>query len=813
MGAQDPEKIIRISAEGVGSVAAREINGPVHVGDIVLQVESQISPYAVTAPKGTTNLPQPRSGLFIGREVELRNLRSAVESYDNAVVAQAMHGLGGVGKTALALQYAHTYRSNYTVVWWISADSAESVTAGLAALGFRLSPRLGIAGATSTESSEWAIAWLQSHSEWLLILDNVEDPRLASSLIGQTQNGHHLITSRVAIGWNFVRTQIGLDVLSGNDSVELLTRMSAISGEEEEKRAISLELGFLPLALEHAAAYVQCNKVSFERYLDLLRKVPEKALSYTAGIGTNSVSVTKTWQVTLQSIEERSPLAISILRILAWLGSDDIPREVLYGFVEDDFDVDGALGLLSAYSMISLTPDSVSIHRLVQAVIRASEAVPVTSASHPQVRAAIGIYNNLDLDPEISPDSWPLWRRLIPHIEALSHSISTGVKSGPTHAAMFYAARFLKSQNQLRPALEFAERCVQMADEDADEESIGPDVLSCMNILGAALQELGHHDRSVSIFQELVRDSVDKHGPLYPFTLSMKNNLASAYQDAGRLPEAIEIFEQTLEEREEVLLAEDPAIMTSRHNLAIAYRLIGKPQLSVPILERVVQDRAAKYGESGVGTLNSMFNLAISYMESGNLARAARMLKVVLSGRKKIFGPDDRNVVGARRKLADVYRKAGNGKRAIPIYEENMQSVIRAYGADDWRVAEHGMPLAFAYQDVKEPWKAIPLLLRVLKWQESACESSDDSVIMARNNLAVAYWLNGESGVASDILERAITASVEALGFDHKITRAVEVNLQNVKSGAPVRSAGQFDIGSLRFPERNQVRSVERFDL
>ncbi|MER5820943.1 FxSxx-COOH system tetratricopeptide repeat protein [Streptomyces mirabilis] len=804
MTEQVPQRVVNITAEGIGSVAAHEINGSVHVGDVVVRTDSYIPPHAVTAPNGTHNLPKPPSGLFVGRQDELRHLREAVASHDCAVVAQTMHGLGGVGKTALALQYAHNYRSDYTVVWWISAGSGDSVIAGLAALGFRLNPRLVMSGATSTQGSEWAIAWLQCHSEWLLILDNVEDPQLISSLIGQTQNGHHLITSRVSVGWSFVQYQLGLDVLSFSDSVELLTRMSAISGEEEQKREVSQELGYLPLALEHAAAYVHYNKVTFERYLSLLRRVPQKALSFTGGIGANSASIAKTWQVTLQSIEERNPFAIFILRILAWLAPDDIPRGVVYRFAEDEFEVDSALGLLSAYSMISLTPDSVSIHRLVQAVIRASEDLPATSDSHPHELAAIAIYADLDLEPEISADSWPVWRRIIPHIEALGHHVAVEEASDYARAALYYAARFLRSQSQFEPALECAEKAVQMANY-RDDESKGPDVLSCMNILGGVHQELGHHDKSVSIFQDLVRDADSERGPLDPFTLSMKNNLASAYQDAGKIPEAVTLFERTLEEREEVLPVDDPAITTSRHNLAAAYRLTKKPHLAVPILERVVDDRKAKYGDSGIGTLNSMFNLAISYIDSGNLARAARLLKHVLREREEIYGADDRNVIGARKRLADVYRKAGNSKRAIPLYEENLQRVVRVYGADDWRVSDHGMALAFAYQDIKEPQKAIPLLRRIVECQESMYEAADQSVVMAQNNLAVAYWLNGENDIAASILERAMAVAADVLGLHNKAIRAVGVNLQNVKSGTPVKSASQFDVGSLAF--RSQIEA------
>ncbi|GFJ76448.1 NB-ARC domain-containing protein [Phytohabitans houttuyneae] len=163
-------------------------------------------------PAGLVGLPKPARRVFVGRADPLDELDELVRA-GAGVVAQAVHGLGGVGKTELALQYAHRHYDRYRVVWWVAAETPETVEAGLAQLAFRLHPGVQVI-ATQTEAATWAVGWLQSHDGWLLVLDNVEHRRQVEPLLGQLSRGHVLITTRRDVGWEDITDGcLRLDVL------------------------------------------------------------------------------------------------------------------------------------------------------------------------------------------------------------------------------------------------------------------------------------------------------------------------------------------------------------------------------------------------------------------------------------------------------------------------------------------------------------------------------------------------------------------------------------------------------------------------
>ena len=323
-------------------------------------------PAAVDLAGPVTGLPRRPVRVFEGRDEALGVLEQALDARGGAVVTQAVYGLGGVGKSELALQYADAHRGDYGLVWWITAAEAGQVEAGLAGLAGRLCPVAAVAGTTG-DAAGWATGWLQAHDRWLLILDNVEDPADIEPLLGQLGGGHVIVTSRRDADWGRLADPVQLDVLDPAAAAQILILRTGQHGAADEEAAaqIAAELGFLPLALDQAAAYIVQQRISLAAYLASLRRNP--ARMHAAGTDAQR-TIARLWDLHITAIRGRSPAAARLLGVLAQYAPDAIPRAML-GDTDAREDTDEALGLLASYSMITLTTDTVSIHRLLQAVI------------------------------------------------------------------------------------------------------------------------------------------------------------------------------------------------------------------------------------------------------------------------------------------------------------------------------------------------------------------------------------------------------------------------------------------------------------
>jgi len=245
------------------------------VGDHNTQVNASLDPASVPPPQvpgvdgGVVHNLPAASAVFEGRNLgELAALLGATDA--GVVVGQAaVHGLGGIGKSELANQYARAYMDRYRLVWWITAENRQAVGLGLAALTARLHPV-----ATLADAQVWAVGWLQSHPGWLLVLDNVEDAADVADLLGQvTGRGHVVVTTRRDLGarWRTLGLRaLRLEVLDRAASVRLLGDLTGLDDAAGAGR-LAHRLGDLPLGLQQAAAYIsQHEGMSFDDYTTLM---------------------------------------------------------------------------------------------------------------------------------------------------------------------------------------------------------------------------------------------------------------------------------------------------------------------------------------------------------------------------------------------------------------------------------------------------------------------------------------------------------------------------------------------------------------
>jgi len=364
-------------------------------------VIEDLSSLAASAPRAALppvwNVPYPRNSFFIGRDELLTRLRTHLQAGQATALSQpqAIIGLGGIGKTQLAVEYAYRFHQDYQVVLWARAESTEALTSSYVTIATLLN-------LPEQEAQEQSITvqavktWLQRHSGWLLILDNADDLSLVPAFLPPALGGHLLLTTG-AFTVGHLASRLEVDTLSAEQgALFLLRRASLVAPDSTLEHVspqardlamqVSQELGGLPLALDQAGAYLEATGTALAAYQQIYQQHRTTLLAQRRAQGADHPEpVASTWSLSFACVEETNPAAADLLRLCAYLAPDAIAEEILTQGAEhlgpvlgpvaaDAFLLGQAIEALRAYSLIGRDPglQTLSVHRLVQAVMRAA---------------------------------------------------------------------------------------------------------------------------------------------------------------------------------------------------------------------------------------------------------------------------------------------------------------------------------------------------------------------------------------------------------------------------------------------------------
>ncbi|MBI4752229.1 MAG: hypothetical protein HY774_27390 [Acidobacteria bacterium] len=362
---------------------------------------------------------------FTGREEILESLHNVLKDTGKTVLRQVIAGLGGVGKTATATEYAHRYSAEYSCVLWTLADSETSLVSGF--VGF--ARQLGLPEREKqTELVEDVKQWLSSNTDWLLILDNADNPEVVKPFLPNPCGGSILLTSRAqTFDVLSIKSPIDLGVMTPDEALDFLKERTQRSNlpttELTAAQELVRELGYFPLALEQAGAYLLAMKTPFTKYLTLYRERHlarlEKKKPVTGGYkGT----VATTWTMNFEQVEQESSASADLLRFSAFLAPDDIPLELIETgasaispTVEAAFangeTVHELLERLTRFSLVRVDAETqtYTIHRLVQMVIQSRMDEPTQAQWAKSVVLAVN-----QAFPKVEFQNWPQCARLLP---------------------------------------------------------------------------------------------------------------------------------------------------------------------------------------------------------------------------------------------------------------------------------------------------------------------------------------------------------------------------------------------------------------
>ncbi|MFC6365014.1 tetratricopeptide repeat protein, partial [Nonomuraea thailandensis] len=600
-------------------------------GDLSIHHDSSVPrrplPHAerVPVPPGLNGLPRRPAAAFVGRDTALGDLRRALDDKPGTgVISQAVLGLGGVGKSELALQYAHRHRADYRLVWWIDADSPDRIRIGLAALAQALTcgiDSVAAEQATVEEAAAWAVSWLAAHPGWLVVFDNVEEVADVEPYLARLTHGHVLITTRRDIGWQHLDiTPVRLELLSRPAATALLAGLigppdAANTGALQD---LAEQLGDLPLALTQAGAYIaRTPRMTLTRYLELLKDVPARMYATATPAGGDAERVVaKVLTLSHARIHEINPLAIRVLNLLACYAPDNLPCSVLDALPEaDPLQVGEALALLQSYSLIILTPsptglqpgepeDLVSVHRLIQAVTL--HQLTPDQRDHSRQVAADLILAALPDDPD-TIEAWPAYRALLPHARSVLPPGTPGLRR-----------------------------------------------------LAAYLGASGDYSTAVQLQQDLYSYAAATLGAEHPDTLTTRHNLAVWTGLAGDAEAARDQLAALLPLRERIQGIEHPHTLTTRNQLARWTGQVGDAAAARDQLAALLPIRGRVLGAEHPETLITRNSLASWTGEAGDATAARDQYAALLPLCERVLGAEHPETLTARGNLARWTGEAGD---------------------------------------------------------------------------------------------------------------------------------------------------------
>jgi tetratricopeptide (TPR) repeat protein len=572
-----------------------------------------------------TNLPR-RTPNFTGRRELLETLRANLRAGARGAVVQieAIHGLGGVGKTELALEYAHRYASDYDLVWWVAAEQPAAVATDLVGLA----GRLGIREAPQlAETIGELFDGLRGRDRWLLVFDNAEDPQSLIDYLPPGGSGHVLVTSRYA-AWGQLAAPLRLDVLPQEEAVAFVRKRS---GAIDESAAAALvdTLGGLPLALEEAAAYIEATGIGLDDYLGLLRERMIELFGLDAPTDTvlaDERRVATIWSVSLERVRAEAPQAEALLELCAFLAPDGTPRalpaehaellpEDLARTVRDPLRYNEAVRVLSRYSLVTVMPDALGLHRLVQAVIRA----PLDdSAKRRWAEVSVGLLRDSFPANCWELETWPACQQLLLHVlAAVEHAGRLEVAGEQAGWLLSRASAYLRGRGQYHEARPLAERAVTVTTKALGPDH--PDVGDQHDELGRVLQDLGDYHSARQEYEEALRIAqANQEQQAYEIG-SRHSHLGTILRALGDLTGAKVEHERALELGEATIGPDDPDMAARHSNFGNALATLGDLDGARTQYERALQIGQATDGPNHPEMAIPHNNLGVVLRDLGDL--------------------------------------------------------------------------------------------------------------------------------------------------------------------------------------------------
>ncbi|KAH8645449.1 hypothetical protein BX600DRAFT_478139 [Xylariales sp. PMI_506] len=740
-------------------------------------------------PESHFVVPFGQNEEFVGREDILAELfkRIPPSTQKNNCQRTAIEGLGGIGKTQIALQAAFQVYEQYPdcSVYWVPVVSQITFENAYREIGNALHVP-GMEDEKADVKSLVKAALERSKRCWLLIIDNADDSDLVFGDVGGfsavewlpfSRNGSLLFTTRnhqVTARLGVSRTNtLQLQRMSDTEATEMLQKGLEPSQlrDTESTMALIHSLENLPLAIKQACAYMAENQtVSTADYLRYYRSSNEEQIHFLTrdfrdqnrydGMAN---AIAKTWLISFENISKRNPLAIRFLKLTCLVAEEDIPIS-LFDEEKNERVMREAIATLIAYAFITQRQeqDWFDIHGLVRLVTRNG----LGQKRQEYVTAVTQRLARIYPWPEYS--NRQTWIKYIPHAQAV---LEIRKDCTDARALIRLLTNVAESSHKLFRYSEAEEMYRQVVElKQKIYGSDHPGALGSMNDLAIIL---GHQRKYVEA-EEMDRKTLELRekilGRDHPEILDSMNNLALVFKDQGKYVEAEEMIRKTLELKEKILGRDHPKILDSMSNLALVFKDQGKYVEAEEMIRKTLELMEKILGRDHPNTLISMYNLGLVLAEQRKYAEAEEILRQTLEQREKILGPEHPDTLVSMNNVGSVFQDQGKYVEAEEMIRKTLELMEKILGRDhpDTLISMNNLGSVLAEQ--RKYAEAEEILRQTLEQREKILGPEHPDTLVSMILLAHACREQGKLAEAEAIFQQVLPLLEKVLGSEHQFT-------------------------------------------
>jgi hypothetical protein len=719
---------------------------------------------------------------FIGRKDLLDALHATLaKSTRISVLPHALQGMGGIGKSQIAVEFVYRYAAEYDLVWWIPSENLSEIQASLVKLAQRLELPVEMSIDTAVPAVIDALS-TDTHRRWLLVFDNADDPADVRDFWPRRGEGHIIVTSRNS-QWAEVAQTVEVDVFQRAESRELLQRRNNDLLDEDADRLATV-LGDLPLAIEQAAAWRAETGMAVDEYLRLFEDKRAELLESRAPADYD-VAVEAAWNVSLDRLREENPGALELLEVCAFFSPEPISKDLFSGAqsipVSEEFEqiladpivLARAIREINRYSLAKIDHrnNTLTLHRLVQLVLRNK----LNPEQQERVRhTAHLLLANKDPRSPDNVDNWDTYAALLPHIRAANARDCTDKW---VRRLAINAVNYLFAFGDPAGALDMAKAHAIYWREKLGEKHI--DTLVVSRWWGRTLRAIGRFDEGREVAERTLDFMRETLGEKHEETLLTMHGVASDLRAKGDFQRAREINERAYNTALEKFGEEDPDTLAAANNYALSLRLVGDFTAARDLDEQTWRTKQSVLGEDHRHTLLTLDNWSVDLRETGAYLRAREEQEDTVRRMRLQLGDRHPMTLSAIKNLAIAYRKAGDhaNRKALNLAVEASDALTVKYGEKHPEAMSALMDLSIEHRQDGNLIEARRIGEHVKDLYEQMWGHKHPFSSAAATNLAVTLRLLGMVDQARALNEQALADMRESLGADHPFTLVCATNL------------------------------------